>query len=202
MPRPKRRTPELRDRLLHATIDLLAEEGASAVSTRRVASRVGAQAPAIYELFADKAGLVRAVFFEGFRRLGEALDDLPPPSGEPDDVVASMEVFRAFVQANPQLFAVMYSRPFAEFSPTAEEQALGDRTRAHLVDRIRACTESGTLTGDPVDLAHGVLALAIGLATQETGGWLGHTAGDRDRRWSDATRALLAGYAERRSTER
>lgn len=194
MPPRKERTPELRDRLLDVAVDLLADGGVAAVTTRSVAAGAGASAPAIYELFRDKAGLVRAVFFEGFRRLGAELEALPAPSGHPDDVVAAVEVFRRFTVDNPRLFEVMYSRPFADFTPTAEEQALGDGTRRNLVDRIAACVDAGRLDGEPTDIAHAVLGLAIGLATQETAGWLGATAGDRDRRWDRATRSLLDGF--------
>jgi AcrR family transcriptional regulator len=197
VPPRKQRTPELRQRLLDAAIGLLDREGVAAVTTRRVAALADATAPAIYELFDDKEGLVRAVFFEGFRRLGEALDQLPPPSGRGDDVMAAVAVFRTFTRENPALFDVMYSRPFADFSPTAEEQALGDSTRRAVVDRLRRCVEAGTLHGDPVDMGHGVLGLAIGLATQDVAGWLGSTEETRDRRWVDAAQALLTGYTPR-----
>jgi AcrR family transcriptional regulator len=59
-----RRTPELRDRLLDVAIATLSEEGIARFTTRRVAERAGTSVPAVYELFDDKAGLVRAMFFE------------------------------------------------------------------------------------------------------------------------------------------
>src|SRR6185503_5473701 len=65
MPRAKQRTPELRDRLLEVAIATLSEEGIARFTTRRVAERAGTSVPAVYELFDDKAGLVRAMFFEG-----------------------------------------------------------------------------------------------------------------------------------------
>ena len=70
MPRAKQRTPELRDHLLEVAIATLSEEGIARFTTRRVAERAGTSVPAVYELFDDKAGLVRAMFFEGFRLLG------------------------------------------------------------------------------------------------------------------------------------
>lgn len=66
MPRAKQRTPELREHLLEVAIATLAEDGFTGFTTRRVAERAGTSVPAVYELFVDKAGLVRAVFFEGF----------------------------------------------------------------------------------------------------------------------------------------
>ena len=77
MPRAKQRTPELRDRVLDVAITTLGEEGIARFTTRRVAERAGTSVPAVYELFDDKAGLVRAMFFEGFRLLGAELAKIP-----------------------------------------------------------------------------------------------------------------------------
>lgn len=195
MPRPKERNSELRDRLLDVAIELLAAEGPAAVTTRRVAEAADTSAPAIYELFGDKAGLIRGVFFEGFRRLLTHLDKLPPPTGKNSDIVEAVKAFRKFTQANPRLFEVMYGNSFETFSPGPEEQSLGDSTRNILVERVKAATASGEMHGDPVDIAHAVLALSIGLATQETAGWLGTTTSSRQRRWKEATESLIRGYA-------
>jgi AcrR family transcriptional regulator len=191
----KVRTPELRQHLLDVAVELLAADGVSAITTRRVASRAETSAPAIFELFGDKAGLIRALFFEGFRRLLVHLDRLPPPNGDVDELVAAVNEFRSFTLENPRLFEVMYTKPFEMFAPGADERALGDACRTVLVDRAQRCVDRGHLSGDPVDIAHGLLALAIGLATQETAGWLGSTRAARDRRWAHAVGALLGGCA-------
>ncbi|MEM9035868.1 MAG: TetR/AcrR family transcriptional regulator [Actinomycetota bacterium] len=195
MPRSKERTPELRERILDHALALLAEEGVSGVTTRAVAARAGTSAPAIYELFGDKAGLVRALFFEGYERLVARFADLRPPTGRPGDIVDVAVQFRAFALDHPHLFEVMYTRPFASFAPGPEEHRMGAKAQAALVDRATRCVEAGTLRGDPVDISHALLGLGIGLATQETAGWLGRTVADRDRRWERAIDALLAGYS-------
>ena len=76
MPRAKQRTPELRDRVLRVAVALLASEGAAQLTTRRVAEQAETSTPAVYELFGDKAGLVREIFFEGFRMLRRRFDEL------------------------------------------------------------------------------------------------------------------------------
>ena len=119
MPRVKQRTPELRDHVVQVAVDLLAAEGVAGLTARRVAAEASTSAPAVYELFGDKAGLVREVFFEGFRRLG-ALVTAPAPTEDPvADVVQLLAVFRRFVQDEPVLAEVMFSRPFAELNPCA-----------------------------------------------------------------------------------
>jgi AcrR family transcriptional regulator len=76
MPLPKQRTPELRERMLRVAVDALESEGVGGFTTRRVAQEAANRLPAVYELFGDKAGLVRAIFFEGFRLLRRYLDRL------------------------------------------------------------------------------------------------------------------------------
>lgn len=195
MPRAKQRTPELRDRLLEVAVATLNAEGVSRLTTRRVAERAGTSVPAVYELFEDKAGLVRAIFFEGFRRLGRDLAQTPVTDDPVADVEAIVPVFRRFCLDSPRLAQVMFSRPFADFDPGAEELAAGEAVRDIFLDRIQRCLDEGVLTGDAVDIAHVLLALAKGLAVQEAGCWLGTTPQSVERRWRVGVHALLAGFS-------
>ena len=129
MPRAKQRTPELRDRLLEVAIATLSEEGIARFTTRRVAERAGTSVPAVYELFDDKAGLVRAMFFEGFRLLGGELAKVPVTADPVADLERLVPVFRLFCRAYPRLAQVMFSRPFADFEPGPEELAAGASVR-------------------------------------------------------------------------
>ncbi|KUI25639.1 TetR family transcriptional regulator [Mycobacterium sp. IS-1742] len=195
MPRAKQRTPELRDRLLEVAVATLDEEGVARLTTRRVAERAGTSVPAVYELFDDKAGLVRAIFFEGFRRLGRDLAQTPVTDDPVADVEALVPVFRRFCLDSPRLAQVMFSRPFADFDPGPEELAAGEAVRDTFLDRIQRCLDEGALTGDAVDIAHVLLAMAKGLAVQEAGCWLGTTARSVERRWRLGVHALLAGFS-------
>ena len=193
MPPTKERTPELRTRIFEAAIEVLASQGVSGVTTRRVAELAGTSPPAIYELFGHKAGLVREVFYEGFRRLLAALQQLDMTDNPTHDLVQAVLSIRDFANANPHLFAVMYAQPFDVYEPNPEERRLGDGTRQFIVGRVERCSDAGLIVGDPVDIAHGLLGLAIGLGTQETAGWLGSTEAARRRRWSTAVWALISG---------
>jgi hypothetical protein len=62
-------------------------------------------------------------------------------------------------------------------------------------DQAARCIDAGIIDGDQTDIAHGLLALAQGLATQEAAGWLGSTQASVNRRWDLAVHALLAGLA-------
>ncbi|KUH67900.1 TetR family transcriptional regulator [Mycolicibacterium novocastrense] len=193
MPRAKQRTPELKDHLLEVAIATLSEEGISGFTTRRVAERAGTSVPAVYELFSDKAGLLRAMVFEGFRLLGAELETVPLTEDPLADLERLVPVFRSFCRSYPRLAQLMFARPFAELEPGPDEAAAGASVRAAFTGRIQRCVDAGLLTGDVADIAHVLLALAQGLAVQELGRWLGSSAPSIEQRWRLGVRSLLAG---------
>ena len=174
---------------------MLADEGFGGFTTRKVAQGAATSVPAVYELFGDKAGLVREIFFEGFRQLRRRFDELEDTDDPRADLVHLFEVFRVFVRENPVLTQVMYSRPFGDFDPGPDDAAATGSVRRFITGHVRRCLDAGVLAGDETDIAHVLLGLAQGLAAQETAGWLATSQASADRRWSLAFRATLDGLA-------
>lgn len=193
MPRAKQRTHELHERGVATALAVLAEEGVAGLTTRNVAQRAQASVPAVYEVFGDKAGLVREVFFAGFRRLGDALAALPPAGDPLEDLRRVAEGYRAFVLANPVLAQVMFSRPFADFDPTTVESRAGMKVRKIIVARVEAAVDAGLIEGDPADIALVFFALLDGLTAAESARRLGSSQESMDRRWDLAITALFDG---------
>src|SRR3954454_25348397 len=125
MPRPKQRTPELRDRVLTVALECLRADGPEGFTTRRIAAGAATSTPAVYELFGDKAGLVRGVFFEGFRLLRRYFDRLDESSDPRGDLVRMITIYREFLRDHPRLAHVMFARPFVHFDPGPRERAAG-----------------------------------------------------------------------------
>ncbi|MDT5011363.1 MAG: hypothetical protein QOH57_2980 [Mycobacterium sp.] len=195
MPRAKQRTPELRDRVLDVAVNALGEHGVSGFTARRVAELAGTSVPAVYELFVDKAGLIRQVYFEGFRLLGRDLATVPATDDPVADVERLAPVFRRFCIERPALAQVMFSRPFASFDPGPEDLAAGAAVREVFTGRIKRCVDEGLLRGNPTDIAHVLLALVQGLAVQEGGRWLGNSKAAVNRRWALGVTTLLGGFS-------
>jgi len=181
--------------VLQVAVSTLNQDGLSGLTTRRVAERAGTSVPAVYEFFGDKSGLLRAVFFEGFRMLRRQLIAVPETDDALADVQRLIPVFRRFCLDYPALARVMFSRPFQDFNPGPEELAASPSVREIFVGRIKRCTDAGLLTGDPVDIAHVLLALAQGLAVQEGGRWLGKSKASVNRRWEAGVTGILRGFA-------
>jgi AcrR family transcriptional regulator len=193
MPRKKLRTPELRQRLRDAAVEVLAREGPGGFTTRGVAGAAETSTPAVYELFGDKAGLVREVFFEGFRVLRRQLEATPTTDGPVADLRTLGVAYRAFINERPQLSRVMFSRPFSDFDPRPSESEASGSVRTLIVSRVQRCIDAGEIEGDATDLAHGLVALIQGLAEAEISRRLGTSQESVDRRWELAIDAMLAG---------
>jgi hypothetical protein len=91
----------------------------------------------------------------------------------------------------------MFSRPFSDFEPGADELAAGASVREVFISRIQRCVDAGLIAGDVTDIAHVLLALAQGLAVQELGRWLGPSGASIERRWRLGVRSLLNGFRQR-----
>jgi AcrR family transcriptional regulator len=193
VPRAKQRTSALRDRVLQVALDLLARAGVAGFTTREVARGAQTSTPAVYELFGDKAGLVRGVFFEGFRLLRRYLEPVDA-SGDPRrDLVRLVATYRAFLRDHPVLAHVMFSRPFADFDPGPEDRAAGSAVRELIVARVQRWIDVGALAGDATDIAHVLVALTQGLAAAELTARLGTSQASVDRRWTLGISAVLDG---------
>ncbi|MBS1869492.1 MAG: TetR/AcrR family transcriptional regulator [Actinobacteria bacterium] len=194
MPKAKTRTPALRERLLAAALEIVERDGVAALTARRLAAEAGTSPPAVYELFGDKAGVVRAIFFAGFAQLGAALGELRDGEDPLEDLVALAQRYRRFILERPALAGVMFSRPFASFDPAPAETAAGAAVRERIVGAVRRALAAGRLHGDPTDVAHACVALVHGLAAAESARRLGSSAAAVERRWDVALRALLRGF--------
>jgi AcrR family transcriptional regulator len=172
---------------------MLASDGVSGFTTRKVAQRADTSTPAVYELFGDKAGLVREMFLEGFRMLRRSFERGEETDDSRADLVHLVTILRKFVRENPVLSEVMFSRPFADFDPGPSGLEAGSAVRLFIVGRVRRCIDAGLLAGDETDIAHVLVSLTQGLSATEMAGWLGTSKASVDRRWDLAIGSVLDG---------
>lgn len=199
--RPKAYDDGLRVRLVEAAARLLADEGAGAVTTRRVAAEVGTSTTAIYSLIGSKQELFRAMHREGFHRLARHLAEVAPRADPIDHIAALGLAYHAMAVESPHLYHVMFETSWSEFEPDAADRALARGTLDVLVDAVRRAVEAGELHGDPNDLAIELWSLNHGITSLGLTGMLGSPAEVR-RRLASAGRALRAGHAPERSQPR
>ena len=96
------------ERVVRATIRLLAEEGPSAVKARTVASASGVSTMAVYHYFGGIAELMRAVVDHGFRELDNAFSQVPVTEDPLADLFAMALTTRRVARENPHLYDLMF----------------------------------------------------------------------------------------------
>jgi AcrR family transcriptional regulator len=196
MPRATQRTSELRSTLLDAA-SMRLEAGDTALTARSVAAAAGTSTAALYELFGDKSGLLRSLFYDAFRRLEVVLGGVARGDNSRTDLLAVLGSARRFALDHPRLFELMFSRPFAEFRPTPEDERAGSGTFRTVMRFVDAAIDAGVIAGDRVDLAQVLIATNRGLIASELAGILASSPSAAERRWQLAIHALLDGLAPR-----
>lgn len=131
-------------RLVQATIDLLAEQGPSAIKVRAVASASGMSTMTVYHHFGGIPELVNAVVDHGFRELGRAFAAVPVTDDPVADLFTLSLTCRRVARANPHLYDLMFGlstrstyRPLDE--PDARRSGRSQAFRDAYVHVTEAC---------------------------------------------------------------
>ena len=96
------------ERVVQATIRLLAEQGPSAIKARTVASASGLSTMVVYHHFGGIAELIRAVVDHGFKELDRAFSQVPVTEDPLADLVALALTCRRVARENPHLYDLMF----------------------------------------------------------------------------------------------
>jgi AcrR family transcriptional regulator len=171
---------DLRRDLLDTALELIGQEGPSAVSLRSLARRLGVSHAAPANHFPDKAALFTAIAVEGFELLAAAIEDAVRRAGPEASAAqrfgAAGRAYAGFALAHPAHFAVMWQRDLLHRDDPALVGA-GDATFALLLGGVREVQAEGGAPGaDPEIVAylawstvHGLAALWLGGPLQQTG---------------------------------
>src|SRR6266496_787743 len=96
------------ERVVQATIRLLAERGPSAIKARTVASASGLSTMAVYHHFGGIAELIHAVVDQGFKELEQAFAQVPVTEDPLADLYAMALTTRRVARENPHLYDLMF----------------------------------------------------------------------------------------------
>jgi AcrR family transcriptional regulator len=165
------------ERIANAARRLLDEEGAEAVTMRRVADAVGITAMAIYRHFPDRAGLLNAIADRGFEDLAAKLASMRF-SGDIEDRLTKMgETYLDHGLKNPRLFELMFLKPREGARRYPRDFKAGKSPTGNLmVDVLKEGMASGYFReDDPWEIAFEMGALSHGLIMLYLGGRMNMT---------------------------
>jgi AcrR family transcriptional regulator len=138
----------LREALIQAARELIAEKGPAGFTFADAARSAGVSAAAPYRHFRDREALLADVAREGFQRF-EAMLQAGWAGGKPDPLTAFHNIGRAylaFARAEPAYYAAMFESGLAP-DASAELRSAGDRAFAVLrnaADALVALLPAGT----------------------------------------------------------
>lgn len=141
---PAETSPSARDRLVAAALDVLEQDGPTAIQARRLATEIGASTMAVYTHFGGMPPLIDAMLREGFARFAEHTRGVPHTEDPVADLIAGGLAYGEFAMQNPQLYRWLFG--------------LTD-----VVGGNALSTEPGT----PWELAEGIDALSVLVAAVE-----------------------------------
>jgi AcrR family transcriptional regulator len=193
MPRPREHDENTRRRLLDRAGAILDEEGLAGLSTRRLAGDLGTTTRAVYSLFGDKAGLLRALYRAGFETLRANTEAVPATDDAGRDIVALAHAYRDSARQNRNLYALMFDM-VPGWRPQPEDQAAARSTLRPLAAAVARAVDQGQLPDDVRGLTNQLFALVHGLASLELAGLLGGPAAAAVH-WDSAVGAALRGYS-------
>lgn len=154
----------LRDTVLAAAVDYIAEHGPDGLSFRQVAAAAGVSHQAPYHHFTDRKGIFQAIALEGFAKFAQALRDAQAGPGEFHSI-AMLEAYVEFALAHKGHFRVMFRSDLSCMDERDDVRAMADEAFDVLVGHVEQMLGPGASVDEIRARATAMWALAHGLAT-------------------------------------
>jgi AcrR family transcriptional regulator len=127
----------------------IAETGASSMSLRAIARELGITAPAIYNYFPNRDGLVTALIIDAYKSFGdsqlEARDAIPVEDSS-GRMKAIGLAYRDWAHTHPQRYQLIFGTPIPGYeAPLMEVLPFGARSLSALVSVVEELRRSGKL---------------------------------------------------------
>ena len=182
MPDQKYHHGDLKNALIRAGVEILAQEGTEGLSLRKVAQRVGVSHNAPYSHFPDKQSLIAAISTEGFYRLYDELD--AAITSHPDDPKRQLQesawAYAQFAIQNTETFKIMFSGVLEKEKDYPAFVEVSQKAFSRVVDVVRACQQAGVLRASaPEVMAVAVWGQIHGIISLMLEGQISHTVLDK-----------------------
>lgn len=173
---------DLKNALIQAGVEILAQEGVDGLSLRKVAQHAGVSHSAPYAHFPDKQSLIAAISTEGFNQLHTELEAaISPYSKNPKkQLLEGAKTYVRFAEENTDTFKIMFSGVLEKEKDYPSFVEISSKTFKLVVEVVQACQNADILPTAPADLmavsvwgqVHGIISLALE-------GQVSHTVLDR-----------------------
>ena len=158
----------LRAALIEASLELIQEKGARALTLREVASAVGVSRMAPYRHFTNRSDLLWEISEAGFGKFADALETAK--AGAPADFASQLDAMAlAYVRFSMQhqaYYEIMFGHPVEAEQGSKRSSPNGERAFGILLQTVLDGQASGAVRDqDPMLLARAVWSLVHGIST-------------------------------------
>lgn len=158
---------DLRQALIEAALELVAEKDVSSLSLREVTRKAGVSHAAPYRHFEDKEALLAAVAEQGFGMFNDALEEATQDIANPlERLEAGFIAYVRYAIENPSHYRILFGAYGANAEKTYPSLAAAIKQAfKQFVNTIAQGQHLGAIrAGNPEQLAQAVWALSHGLA--------------------------------------
>ncbi|MEN0066083.1 MAG: TetR/AcrR family transcriptional regulator [Myxococcota bacterium] len=153
------------DAVLEAARRLLHAEGAGALTVRRIAAELGVSRQVVYSRFGNKAGLLQALYADGFSHLAQTVRDVQAKPGTDEHILAVAAAYRTRALAEPAIYGLLFDDT-PDFEPNGDARNTSIEAFGSIVDVAARWLQVPPTDPKAVSLAtsfwsasHGVVAL-------------------------------------------
>ncbi len=158
-----------RGRILDSALRLLADEGHSALTVRRVAAEANCSTIGVYTWFGGKDGLVDAIWIDGFQSFSDALRDAQPQSGPLGRLRSQAMAYRSWALLHPRHYRVMFMQAIVDHVPSTEATLVSLSAFTALQEAVAEAAAKNELRSPDLDAvamacwgtAHGLVAIEL-----------------------------------------
>jgi AcrR family transcriptional regulator len=182
-----------RHAILEAASRILSEEGAGALTVRRIASEAGCSTMGLYSRFGGKDGVVDELYVEGFRDLCDGMGAIAKTDDPVADLKTCARAYRDTALAHATHYMVMFGGSVPDFVPSRPSLSVAHDAFVRLVARVQRCIDAGAFDGDAAEIAEIWWGAMHGLVMLELVG-IDPKHGDLRARYDRLLDTLLKGF--------
>jgi AcrR family transcriptional regulator len=162
----------LRDAVLKAAGEVLAAEGAGALTMRRLADDIGSSTTVLYTIFDSKNGILDAMVQAGHEELRARLEAIPSDEAPFERLSETGRVYRAFALQDPARYQFLFGSAIPGYRRSQEARAAAQASFDALADLVLECQRAGIVNrrADPAFVSEILIAAAHGAISLELSG--------------------------------
>lgn len=157
-------TTSLRETVLQAAVEHIAEHGPDGLSFRQVAAAAGVSHQAPYHHFSDRKGIFQAIALEGFTMFAAALREAEAQGGD-DPSTSLLQAYVDFAVEHTGHFRVMFRPELTCIGENPELAAVAGESFDVLLDHVQQQLGSRSSVAEVRERAVTMWSVAHGLAT-------------------------------------